>query len=417
MTTTGLGAASLPVTLADVEAAARAARRTWSGTPRSSRTGRWPSASAARSASSARTCSAPARSRSAGAYTRIARLTDDERARGRGRGQRRQPRAGRGARRRSCSASTATVFMPVGAPLPKVAGDPGVRRRGRAARAARSTRRWWPPGPSPSETGAVLIHPFDHPDIVAGQGTVGLEILEQCPEVRTIVVGIGGGGLLAGIAAAVKALRPDVAVVGVQAEGAAAYPASLAAGQPVPLDDDVDDGRRHRGRPARRAHRSRSSSAPGRRGASRSPRSDISRALLLLPGAGQAGRRAGRRGRRGRAAGRPRAASAPPVVAVLSGGNIDPLLMLRVIRHGMAAAGRYLSLRLRAARPAGRARGAARRARPRRTRTCSRSSTCGPTSGCSVDEVEVALRLETQGPEHCRGVLAALRAAGFTLQV
>ena len=76
----------------------------------------------------------------------------------------------------------------------------------------------------------MLIHPFDHPDVIAGQGTVGLEILEQCPDVRTVVVCTGGGGLVAGIAVAVKALRPDVRVVGVQAEEAAAYPASLAAG-------------------------------------------------------------------------------------------------------------------------------------------------------------------------------------------
>ena len=79
----------------------------------------------------------------------------------------------------------------------------------------------------------MLIHPFDHPDIVAGQGTVGLEILEQAPDVRDRRwCPTGGGGLLAGIAIAVKALRPDVRVVGVQAEGAAAYPASLARGAP-----------------------------------------------------------------------------------------------------------------------------------------------------------------------------------------
>ena len=76
----------------------------------------------------------------------------------------------------------------------------------------------------------MLVHPFDHPDIIAGQGTVGLELLEQCPDVRTVLVGTGGGGLVAGIGVAVKALRPDVAVVAVQAEEAAAYPASLAAG-------------------------------------------------------------------------------------------------------------------------------------------------------------------------------------------
>ena len=80
----------------------------------------------------------------------------------------------------------------------------------------------------------MLIHPFDHVDIVAGQGTCGLEILEQVPDVETVVVPTGGGGLLAGIAIAVKALRPDVRVVGVQAAGAAAYPASLAAGPPGP---------------------------------------------------------------------------------------------------------------------------------------------------------------------------------------
>ena len=81
----------------------------------------------------------------------------------------------------------------------------------------------------------MLIHPFDHPDIVAGQGTLGLEIVERCPDVRTVVVCTGGGGLLAGTAVAVRSLRPDAKIVGVQAEGAAAYPPSLAAGRPVPL--------------------------------------------------------------------------------------------------------------------------------------------------------------------------------------
>ena len=82
----------------------------------------------------------------------------------------------------------------------------------------------------------MLIHPYNHADIVAGQGTCGLGILEQCPEVGTIVVSTGGGGLLGGIAAAVKAARPEVRVVGVQAEEAAAYPLSLRAGHPVPLE-------------------------------------------------------------------------------------------------------------------------------------------------------------------------------------
>src|SRR5204862_3289988 len=93
-------------------------------------------------------------------------------------------------------------------------------------------------------TGAILIHPFDHPDIVAGQGTVGLEIMEQCPDVRTIIAGIGGGGLISGIAAAVKAMSPSVRVVGVQAAGAASVPTSLKAGRPVRLQSyaTVADG-------------------------------------------------------------------------------------------------------------------------------------------------------------------------------
>ena len=90
------------------------------------------------------------------------------------------------------------------------------------------------------ETGAVLIHPFDHVDIVAGQGTCGLEILEQAPDVETVLIPLGGGGLVAGCATAIKELcreqgRSEVRVVGVQAEGAAAYPTSLASGEPVAL--------------------------------------------------------------------------------------------------------------------------------------------------------------------------------------
>ena len=141
-----------------------------------------------------------------------------------------------------------------------------------ASTAPRSTRRCRRRTAFAEETGAVLVHPFDHPDIVAGQGTVGLEILEQVPDVRTVVVCTGGGGLLAGIALAVKSTRPDVRVVGVQAESAAAYPASLAAGAPGAAGPDVDDGRRHRGR-LPRAGAVRASSRSWSTTSSRSPRS------------------------------------------------------------------------------------------------------------------------------------------------
>ena len=128
----------------------------------------------------------------------------------------------------------ATVFMPERAAIPKVGATRGYGAEvhlvgetidGSIAAATEFAER----------TGAVFVHPFDHPDVIAGQGTVGLEMLEQVPDVRTVLVCTGGGGLLGGIAAAVKGQRPDVAVVGVQAEGAAAWPPSLAAGGPRPL--------------------------------------------------------------------------------------------------------------------------------------------------------------------------------------
>jgi threonine dehydratase len=93
------------------------------------------------------------------------------------------------------------------------------------------------------ETGMVLVHPFDDPYVIAGQGTLGLEILEDVPDVDTIVVAVGGGGLVAGIATAVKALRPDVRVIGVEPDRSAALHAGLAAGQWVRVKpDSIADG-------------------------------------------------------------------------------------------------------------------------------------------------------------------------------
>lgn len=169
-----------------------------------------------------------------GAYVRIAGLRPEERAAGVVAAS-----AGNHAQGVALASSLlgvhSTVFMPMGAPLPKVAATrhygAEVILHGTVVDETLAAAEAYA-----AETGAVFIHPFDHQDIIAGQGTVGLEILEQCPEVRTIVVGIGGGGLAAGIAVAVKALRPDVKIVGVQAAAAAAYPPSLAAGHPVAID-------------------------------------------------------------------------------------------------------------------------------------------------------------------------------------
>jgi threonine dehydratase len=342
-----------------------------------------------------------------GAYTRMCRLSVEEKARGVVAAS-----VGNHAQGVALAAQllgiSATVFMPTSAPIPKLLATRGygahvelvgltvddalVRARQHAA-----------------ETGAILIHPFDHPDIVAGQGTVGLEVLEECPDVRTVVVCTGGGGLLAGVAAAIKGIRPDVRIVGVQAERAAAYPASLAAGHPVPLErmSTMADGI--------------AVGCPGEVPFAlvealvdevRTVDEDaLSRALLfLLERAKLVVEPAG-------AAGVAAVLTAPmsfepPVVVVLSGGNIDPLLMLRVIRHGMVAAGRYLQFRMRvpdtpgslAALLAVLAGTDANVLEIEHLRTGSQ---------LHVDEVQVALQLETKGHEHAESVLATLRAAGY----
>ena len=154
---------------------------------------------------------------------RISRLDAEERARGvvaasAGNHAQGVALAAQTARRsgRPCSCRS-------GAPLPKVAATRGYGADGAPRR--RHRRRGLVAAQEFAErTGAVLIHPFDHVDIVAGQGTVGLEILEQCPDVRTVLVPAGGGGLLGGIAAAVQGAASRRPVVGVQAAGAAAYP-------------------------------------------------------------------------------------------------------------------------------------------------------------------------------------------------
>jgi len=169
-----------------------------------------------------------------GAYVRIARLSPSERAAGVVAAS-----AGNHAQGVALAArllgSTATIFMPANAPLPKVeatrAYGAQVQLTGHTVDEALAVATDYA-----QEQGRVFIHPFDHPDVIAGQGTVGLEILEQRPDVRTILVSTGGGGLLSGIGVAVKAARPEVRVVGVQAEQAAAYPGSLTAGRPLALE-------------------------------------------------------------------------------------------------------------------------------------------------------------------------------------
>ncbi|MEU2154968.1 threonine ammonia-lyase [Streptomyces sp. NPDC019396] len=342
-----------------------------------------------------------------GAYVRISGLRPEERAAGVVAAS-----AGNHAQGVALASSLlgvrSTVFMPVGAPLPKVAATreygAEVRLCGQVVDESLAAAQEYA-----RDTGAVFIHPFDHPDIIAGQGTVGLEILEQCPEVRTIIVGMGGGGLAAGIAVAVKALRPDVRIIGVQAEGAAAYPVSLEAGRPVAIDAPVTmaDGIKV-GRPGDVPYAIVEELVDEVRTVSEDALSSalllcLERAKLVVEPAGASTVAA--------LLSEPRSVHGP-VVAVLSGGNVDPLLMQRILRHGMAAAGRYLTLRLRLSdRPGALARLLgelslldANVLDVAHVRTDAR---------LGLTEVEVELQLETKGREHCAEVERALRDAGY----
>jgi threonine dehydratase len=344
-----------------------------------------------------------------GAYTRMSRLSDEEKARGVVAAS-----AGNHAQGVALAAQLlgirSTVFMPTGAAIPKLLATKGygaeVELLGQTIEESLTAAREFA-----EDTGAVLIHPFDHPDIVAGQGTVGLEIIEECPDVRTVVVCTGGGGLLAGVATAVKGLRPDVRVVGVQAEQAAAYPESLKAGHPVPLDrmSTMADGI--------------AVGCPGEvpyavvkalvDDVATVPEEMLSRALLFLieraklvvEPAGAAGVAALLQDP---------TSFEPPVVAVLSGGNIDPLLLLRVLRHGMSAAGRYLQFRLRVPDSPG---SLARLLRVLAEADANVVEVEHVRTGIQlhVDEVEIGLQLETKGREHSEAVLATLREAGYPL--
>ena len=182
-----------------------------------------------------------------GAYLRIARLSPAERARGVVAAS-----AGNHAQGVALAAAAlgtkATVVMPAAAPLPKVAATRSygadVVLHGAAVEDALALAR-----ELAEETGSIFIHPFDHPDVITGQGTIGLEIAEQCPEVRTIAVPVGGGGLAAGIAVAASAVLPGVRLIGVQAEAVAPVPGSIAAGHPVSVTPTATmaDGSRWRG--------------------------------------------------------------------------------------------------------------------------------------------------------------------------
>ena len=344
-----------------------------------------------------------------GAYNRIARLPDAVRHKGVVAAS-----AGNHAQGVALAAQLlgipATVFMPHGATMPKLLATRGygadVHFHGSSIDEALEAATEFA-----ERTGAVLIHPFDHEHIVAGQGTMGLEILEAHPEVRTVVVCTGGGGLLAGTALAIKSLRPDVKVIGVQAAEAAAYPVSLAQGSPHRLArmSTMADG-----------------IAVGRPGdipfalvqeyvddivtvsedsLARALLLTMERSKLLAEPAGIAAVAA--------ILDNPTAFDGP-VVASISGGNIDPQLLSRVVRTGLAAAGRFFMLQVRIPDVPG---------------SLAKLLTAIGQAGAnvvqvshtridphlSVHEVDVDIELETRGFDHRQNVLTTLTEQGFVV--
>lgn len=345
-----------------------------------------------------------------GAFTRISRLSEEERGRGVVAAS-----AGNHAQGVALAASLlgckATIFMPQGAPLPKVeatrAYGADIIFGGETVDACLSSAQ-----AHAEENGAVFIHPFDHPDIVAGQGTLGLELLEECPEARTVVAAVGGGGLVSGLGVSLKQSGWDGTLLGVQAKRAAAFPASLAAGRPtsVALSPTMADGISV-GRPGDLTFALVSRYVDSVVTVSEE---SLSRAMLLsLERSKQVVEPAG-------------AASVaailehtyamrPPVVAVLSGGNIDPVLLAKVVRHGLVTAGRYLVVRVRLTdRP-----GAL-------VRLLSELAEVGVNvldvthervaARLHLEDAEVVLHLETRGPEHTQEVLTRLRRQAYTVK-
>ncbi len=346
-----------------------------------------------------------------GAYNRMSRLSPEERARGVVAASAGNHAQGVALAARELGIAS-TIFMPVGVALPKLQATKGygaeVILRGHSVedplRAAAEYA---------DSTGAILIPPFDNIDIITGQGTVGLEILDQVPDVETVIVPIGGGGLIAGIASALThhstPSGEKIRVIGVQAANCAPYPVSLDKGEPVGIRSSptIADGI--------------AVSKPGDLNfaivrelvdevvtvtedeTARALLVLLERAKLVVEPAGAvvvAAILAGKVRNLGR------------TVAVLSGGNIDPQVMERVISLGLVASDRFLKLKLTLSdRPGQLARIAALISDANANIIEVGHARNG--RGSLLGEVSLELSLETRGPEHVERVLDHLREAGF----
>lgn len=350
-----------------------------------------------------------------GAYNRIARLSPEERAHGVVAASAGNHAQGVALAARELGIS-ATIFMPVGAALPKIQATRGyganvILRGHTISEPLRAAAEF------AAETGAILIHPFDHSDIIAGQGTLGLEILDQVSDLDTIVVPIGGGGLISGIAGAVKqraALEGrTIRVIGVQAENSAPYPVSIERGEPVEIrtKPTIADGI--------------AVSKPGELNFAivrelvdevvTVSEDETAKALLvLLERAKLVVEPAGAVAVAAILMGKVKGVTHDlgKTVAILSGGNIDPQVMERVISLGLAASERYLKLKVWLGDRPGQLARIAELVSDANANVIEVSHARNG-RGVLLGEVELEISLETRGPEHAQSVLEYLREAGY----
>lgn len=350
-----------------------------------------------------------------GAYNRLRQLTHDEKALGVVAAS-----AGNHAQGVAFAARElgikATIFMPLGVALPKLQA---TRRYGAEVQlvgdnfdetlaAAREFV---------AQTGAIFIAPFDHPAVILGQGTVALEMLEAAPDIETLVVPIGGGGLISGVAAAAKLTAErdgrTIRVVGVQAENTASFVPSLAAGEPVTIETKptIADGI--------------AVARPGDLTYQMVERyvdeivtvsdDDIARAIvMLLERTKLVAEPAGAAGVAALLTGKVQASG--PTATILSGGNIDPLLLQRVIGHGLAASSRYLKLRILLPDIPGQLVRTASIVASKNANVVEVVHTRHATE-LPISDVELELHIETRGPEHGQEVVSALRDAGYRVRI
>jgi threonine dehydratase len=346
-----------------------------------------------------------------GAFNRISKLTAEERARGVVAAS-----AGNHAQGVALAATSlgihSTIFMPNGVALPKFLatrdyGAEIVLRGGTFSESLAASLEFV------EKSGAVFIPPYDNTDVIAGQGTVGLEIMDQAPGVETVIVPIGGGGLISGVASAMKQRAAiegrTIKVIGVQSANAAAYPPSITAGEPTTIvtKPTIADGIAV-ARPGDLNFEIIKAAVDEIVTVSDD---DIARALIVLV-------------ERAKLVVEPAGAVAVAAilaekidavgttVVLLSGGNIDPMVLERVISRGLLAAGRYLRMRIPLPDRPGQLARIAEIVAGQNANVIEVLHTRHG-AGLLITQVELEVHIETRGEEHAVQVLNALRAEGY----